>query len=54
VSKTLISIRNLLTEDSSKVKDIVAELEASRLAPEGQSLWTERLLASSKGGKMNG
>jgi hypothetical protein len=51
VSKTVVSIKGLLSEDNSKVKDIVAELEASRLAPGEQNLWTERLLASTKGGK---
>jgi hypothetical protein len=54
MSKPVVSIKGLLSEDNSKVKDIVAELEASRVAPEILNLWTERLLASTKGGKMCG
>lgn len=48
--KKPVSIKSLLSTDETKVAEIVAELEASpnetRAAP-----WTERLIASTKGGK---
>jgi hypothetical protein len=43
-----ISIKSLLTDESHKIAEMVAELESSR------ALWTDRLTPSTKGGKQMG
>ena len=51
MSKPFISIKKLLTTDDARVEEMVAELEASRSAAGPGTLWTDRLLPSTKGGK---
>ena len=51
MTRSVVSIKKLLSGDDHRVADMVDELEASRSEPAAGVLWTERLTASTKGGK---
>ena len=50
MQKPSVSIKSLISDEERKVAGLVAELEASQNVA-SRSIWTERLSASTKGGK---
>ena len=50
MQKLIVNLKSLLSNEDRKVIELVAELEASHSVA-GREVWTERLSASTRGGK---